>query len=55
MPYSGCSAFHGVNLNLKKYISFRQLAGKKDLKMPYHEQGHFDHDLHLNEVSSISK
>ena len=47
MPCSGCSALHGVNPNLKKCVSFGQLAGKKDPKMWKHEQGHFERNLNL--------
>ena len=47
MPYSGSSAMHGVNPNLKKCFSLEKLAGKKSLNMPYHEQGHFGRNLSL--------
>ena len=40
MPFSGCSAFHGVNPNLSKCFSLGQLAGKNGPNTPSHEQGH---------------
>ena len=47
MPYSGYSALHEVNPNLKKFVSLGQLAGKKGSNTPNHEQGHFKRDLSL--------
>ena len=47
MPCSGCSALHGVNLNLKKCVSLGQVAGKKGPNTPNHEQRHFERNLRL--------
>ena len=47
MPFSGCSAFHGVNPNLRKCFSLGQLAGKNGPNTLSHEQGHFEGNLSL--------